>query len=176
MSKEAIEATEHDIQARQLPNAGWPECFERIGGDGVLHLCNAIHVFEELKRKGHQPVGIRLDSGDLAHLSIQAAMMLDAAGFPDARIVLSNQLDELVIMQIIAQIQDEAAHNRFDADAVINRLVYGAGTNLITSAGDPRQIQFGAKERVTSLPQRIQPIRSRQPSRHCHPGQAGTGC
>ena len=63
--------------------------------------------------------------------------MLDAAGFPDTTIVLSNQLDELVIMQIIAQIQDEAAHNGFDADAVINRLVYGAGTNLITSAGDP---------------------------------------
>ncbi|HTP06895.1 MAG TPA: nicotinate phosphoribosyltransferase [Anaerolineae bacterium] len=103
---------------------------------------NAIRVFEELKRKGHQPIGIRLDSGDLAHLSIQAAKMLDAAGFPDTKIVLSNQLDELVIMQIIAQIQDEAAHssaahNGFDADSVINRLVYGAGTNLITSAGDP---------------------------------------
>jgi nicotinate phosphoribosyltransferase len=98
---------------------------------------NAIRVFEELRRTGHEPVGIRLDSGDLAHLSIQAAQMLDAAGFPGAKIVLSNQLDELVIMQIIAQIQDEAAHNRFDADAVINRLVYGAGTNLITSAGDP---------------------------------------
>ncbi|HSQ05523.1 MAG TPA: hypothetical protein VLN59_15895 [Burkholderiales bacterium] len=98
---------------------------------------NAIRVFEELKRKGHQPVGIRLDSGDLAHLSIQAAKMLDAAGFPAAKIVLSNQLDELVIMQIIAQVQDEAAHSGFDADAVINRLVYGVGTNLITSAGDP---------------------------------------
>ncbi|HSD83861.1 MAG TPA: nicotinate phosphoribosyltransferase [Anaerolineae bacterium] len=103
---------------------------------------NAIRVFEELKRKGHQPVGIRLDSGDLAHLSLQAAKLLDAAGFPDAKIVLSNQLDELVIMQIIAQIQDEAAHqsaphNDFDAEAVINRLVYGAGTNLITSVGDP---------------------------------------
>lgn len=98
---------------------------------------NAIRVFEELKRQGHKPIGIRLDSGDLAHLSIQAAKLLDAAGFPDTSIVLSNQLDELVIMQIIAQIQDEAAHNGFDADAVINRLVYGAGTNLITSAGDP---------------------------------------
>ena len=98
---------------------------------------NAIRVFEELKQKGHRPVGIRLDSGDLAHLSIQAARLLDAAGFPDVKIVLSNQLDELVIMQIIAQIQDEAAHNGVEADAVINRLVYGVGTNLITSAGDP---------------------------------------
>jgi nicotinate phosphoribosyltransferase len=54
--------------------------------------------------------------------------MHDAAGFPDAKIVLSNQLDELVIMQIIAQVQDEAAHNRFDADAVINRLVWRGTT------------------------------------------------
>ncbi len=54
---------------------------------------NAIRVFEELRRKGHEPVGIRLDSGDLAYLSIQAARMLDEAGFPNtAVIVLSNQL------------------------------------------------------------------------------------
>ena len=52
MSKEAIEATERDIQARQLPNAGWPECFERIGEGGVLHLCNAIHVFEGIGEDG----------------------------------------------------------------------------------------------------------------------------
>ena len=52
MSKEAIEATEHDIQARQLPNAGWPECFERIGEGGVIHLCNAIHVFEGIGEDG----------------------------------------------------------------------------------------------------------------------------
>ena len=55
---------------------------------------NAIRVFEELRRQGHRPAGIRLDSGDLAYLSIQAAKMLDAAGFPDPRILLSNQLDE----------------------------------------------------------------------------------
>ena len=43
---------------------------------------NAITVFEELRRKGHEPMGVRLDSGDLAYLSIQVAKMLDAAGFP----------------------------------------------------------------------------------------------
>ncbi len=52
MSKEAIEATERDVQARQLPNAGWPECFERIREGGVLHLCNAIHVFEGIGEDG----------------------------------------------------------------------------------------------------------------------------
>ena len=98
---------------------------------------NAIKVFEELRRKGHEPVGIRLDSGDLAYLSIQSAGMLDAAGFPDAKITLSNQLDELVIWQIITQIQEEAPRYGVDPDHLINRLVYGVGTRLITSAGQP---------------------------------------
>jgi len=97
---------------------------------------NAIKVFEELKRKGHKPVGIRLDSGDLAHLSIKACQMLNEAGFPDVSVVLSNSLDELVLLQIITQIQEEAPAYGLDADHVINRLVYGVGTRLITSSGD----------------------------------------
>jgi nicotinate phosphoribosyltransferase len=97
---------------------------------------NAIKVFEELRRKGHHPAGIRLDSGDLAYLSIQAAKMLDTAGFPDTSIVLSNQLDELVILQIITQIQEEASRYGVDPDRLIHRLVYGVGTGLITSQGD----------------------------------------
>ena len=97
---------------------------------------NAIKVFEKLKKKGHQPVGIRLDSGDLAHLSIKAAKMLDDAGFPDVTIVLSNNLDELVIWQIITQIQEEAALYGVEPDHLIKRLAYGVGTSLITSAGD----------------------------------------
>lgn len=96
---------------------------------------NAITVFEELRKKGHEPVGIRLDSGDFAYLSIQATKMLDEAGFPDTSIVLSNQLDELVIWQIITQITEEAPRYSVDADHVINRLVYGVGTRLITSEG-----------------------------------------
>ena len=97
---------------------------------------NAIRVFEELRRKGHRPLGIRLDSGDLAYLSIQAARMLDEAGFEDVPIVLSNQLDELVIWQIITQIQEEAPRSGVDAARLIRRLVYGVGTRLITSGGD----------------------------------------
>lgn len=98
---------------------------------------NAIKVFEELRRKGHKPQGIRLDSGDLAHLSIEARKMLDQAGFEDAAIVLSNQLDELVIWQILTQIEQEAPRSGIEADDVINSLVYGVGTNLITSLGQP---------------------------------------
>jgi nicotinate phosphoribosyltransferase len=96
---------------------------------------NAIRVFEGLRRKGHKPVGIRLDSGDLAYLSIQAAKLLDAAGFGDTTIVLSNNLDELIIWQIITQIEDEAPGYGVEADRLIKRLVYGVGTGLITSRG-----------------------------------------
>jgi nicotinate phosphoribosyltransferase len=97
---------------------------------------NAIQVFEELRQKGHQPVGIRLDSGDLAYLAVQAAKMLDDAGFTETSIVLSNQLDEMVILQIIAQIEEEAPRYGVDVDRLIGRLVYGVGTRLITSEGD----------------------------------------
>ena len=99
-------------------------------------LPNAIKVFEKLRRQGHKPVGIRLDSGDLAYLSVQAARLLDETGFPDTSIVLSNQLNEMSILQILAQIQDEAPRYGLDTDHVIKRLVYGVGTSLITSEGD----------------------------------------
>lgn len=98
---------------------------------------NAIKVFEELKRKGHTPLGIRLDSGDLAYLSIQAAKMLDQAGFKDTNIVLSNNLDELIIWQIITQIIEEAPRYDVDPEKLIKRLIYGVGTRLITSWGEP---------------------------------------
>lgn len=98
---------------------------------------NAISVFEELRAKGYEPAGIRLDSGDLAHLSIQASKMLDRAGFEEVPIVLSNNLDELVIWQIITQIETEAPTYGVDPDHLIRRLVYGVGTRLITSWGEP---------------------------------------
>ncbi len=97
---------------------------------------NAITVFEELRRQGHEPVGIRLDSGDLAYLGIQAARLLDEAGFPDTTIVLSSNLDELAIWQIITQIEEEAPRYGVDPERLIARLVYGVGTRLITSQGD----------------------------------------
>jgi nicotinate phosphoribosyltransferase len=98
---------------------------------------NAIKVFEELRRKGHKPLGIRLDSGDLAYLAVQAARMLDKAGFPDALIFLSNELDELNIWQIKTQIAEESRKYGLDPDRLIGRLAYGVGTRLITSGGDP---------------------------------------
>ncbi|MBQ9832484.1 MAG: nicotinate phosphoribosyltransferase, partial [Clostridia bacterium] len=84
---------------------------------------NAIKVFDELKAKGHRPVGIRLDSGDLAYLSKKARKMLDDAGYKDARIFASSDLDELVIRDLKAQ------------GAKID--VWGVGTRLITSVDCP---------------------------------------
>lgn len=80
---------------------------------------NAIKVFDKLKKNGHKPVGIRLDSGDLAYLSREARRMLDAAGHTDAKIFATNDLDEDILLSLIAQ------------DAKID--VYGIGTKLITS-------------------------------------------
>jgi nicotinate phosphoribosyltransferase len=98
---------------------------------------NAIKVFEKLIKKGHRPIGIRLDSGDLAFLSIKAAKMLKDAKLDDIKIVLSNELDELSIWQIIAQILIEAPKEGLDPNNIINRLIWGVGTNLITSLGCP---------------------------------------
>lgn len=96
---------------------------------------NAITVFGELTDGGHVPVGVRLDSGDLAYLAIRASQLLDEAGFPDVSIVLSSDLDELAIWQILSQIDVEAPRYSVDPAALAARLTYGVGTRLITSAG-----------------------------------------
>lgn len=98
---------------------------------------NAIKVFEELRAAGHRPIGIRLDSGDLAHLAVRSARMLNDAGFDDAAITLSSQLDELTIFQIRTQIIDEAPRWGVEADDVLGRLTYGVGSRMVTSDGDP---------------------------------------
>ena len=72
---------------------------------------------------GHEMVGIRLDSGDLAYLSIEARKILDAAGFPDAQILASNDLDEHIITSLKEQ------------GATIN--VWGVGTKLVTAYDQP---------------------------------------
>lgn len=109
---------------------------------------NAIRVFRELRRKGYEPLGVRLDSGDLAYLSIQVSKMLDDAGFPQASIVLSNDLDEMTILQIHAQIRDDSERNGVNAEHVIRRLTYGVGTRLVTSAG---QSSLGGVYKLVAL-------------------------
>ncbi len=92
-------------------------------------------MFDELRADGHEPVGVRLDSGDLAYLAVQTAKLLDAAGYPDVSIVLSSDLDELNIWQILTQIGDDAERVGIDPAPIRKRLVYGVGTRLITSHG-----------------------------------------
>jgi len=88
--------------------------------DGVKH---AIEVGKSLRERGHALAGIRLDSGDLAHLSIKARALLDEAGFEDTAIVASNDLDEHVITSLKAQ------------GATIG--VWGVGTRLATAYDQP---------------------------------------
>jgi nicotinate phosphoribosyltransferase len=99
-------------------------------------LPNAIKVFTELRAAGHEPRGIRLDSGDLAALAIESARRLDAAGFGNTQIVLSSNLDEPAIASILTRIESEAPDRGVDATRLMSRLAYGVGTRLITSHGD----------------------------------------
>ncbi|MEZ5342372.1 MAG: nicotinate phosphoribosyltransferase [Acidimicrobiales bacterium] len=98
---------------------------------------NAIRIFDELKAKGHRPSGIRLDSGDLAYLSIQSAVQLNDAGYDDVAIVLSSGLDELLILQILAQIDQEAPRYGIDPKRLVGRLSFGVGSKLTASKGQP---------------------------------------
>lgn len=91
--------------------------------DTVEGVRNAIRVGEQMRARGHTLAGIRLDSGDLAWLSIEARRLLDEAGFEDVKIVASNNLDERTIRSLKEQ------------GAKIT--VWGVGTHLATAKDDP---------------------------------------
>lgn len=97
---------------------------------------NAIRVFQNMKDNGihSKKYGIRLDSGDLAYLSKKARKMLDAAGFTDAVIAASSDLDEFLIDSLKTQ------------NAAITS--WGVGTNLITSADCP---SFGGVYKLSAI-------------------------
>ncbi|MEF9954619.1 MAG: nicotinate phosphoribosyltransferase [Clostridium sp.] len=101
---------------------------------------NAITVFKEMRAAGIPLTfyGIRLDSGDLAYLSKRAKKMLDAAGFPDAVISASNDLDEYLIDSLKIQ------------GAAINS--WGVGTNLITSKDCP---SFGGVYKLAAIKDKV---------------------
>jgi len=87
--------------------------------DTLSGVGNAIQVGRELRRRGAEMLGIRLDSGDLADLSREARAALDEAGFPEATIVASSDLDEYEIEQLVRR------------GAMVD--VWGVGTRLATS-------------------------------------------
>lgn len=97
---------------------------------------NAIKVFETLKKENRLPkhYGIRIDSGDLSYLSKKSREMMDKAGFTDATICVSSDLDEYLISSLNAQ------------GAKIDS--YGVGTNLITSKDCPA---FGGVYKISAI-------------------------
>ena len=97
---------------------------------------NAIRVFQEMRDAGVElhNYGIRMDSGDLAYLSKKARQMLDTAGFPDAIISASNDLDEYLIETLKIQ------------GAKITS--WGVGTSLITSRDCPA---FGGVYKLAAI-------------------------
>lgn len=82
---------------------------------------NAIEVGLRLKSQGH-PVGVRLDSGDIQYLSKQVRHRLDDAGLPEAKIAVSNELDEQIIHQLVT------------AETPVD--MWGVGTQLVTGGGE----------------------------------------
>lgn len=113
--KEAFQA-----YAEQLPS----NCVFLVDTYNTIEgVKKAIEVGCWLKQHGKKLLGIRLDSGDLAYLSIKSRALLDAAGFKDAQILASNELDETIISELKRQ------------GACIG--VWGVGTNLVTAGSQP---------------------------------------
>lgn len=107
--------------ARNYPNA----CVLLIDTFNVLKsgLPNAIRCFDEvLKPLGSRPVAVRIDSGDITYLSKKIRKVLDEAGYPDCKIMVSNSLDEYIIRDCIMQ------------GAKID--LFGVGERLITSRSE----------------------------------------
>ncbi|MGN0251763.1 MAG: nicotinate phosphoribosyltransferase [Oliverpabstia sp.] len=128
------EYTAFKTYAEMYPNA----CILLVDTYDVLDsgVPNAIRVFREMKEKypEFKNYGIRIDSGDLAYLSKKAYKMLDEAGFGDAIISASSDLDEYLIDSLKAQ------------GAKINS--WGVGTNLITSKDCPA---FGGVYKLAAI-------------------------
>lgn len=128
------EYTAFKTYAELYPNA----CILLVDTYDVLKsgVPNAIRVFKEMRESGIElkGYGIRIDSGDLAYLSKKAYEMLDAAGFGDAIISASSDLDEYLIESLKAQ------------GAKINS--WGVGTNLITSSDCPA---FGGVYKMAAI-------------------------
>lgn len=84
---------------------------------------NAVEAGKWLKAHGHHMLGVRLDSGDLTYLSQRARKILDEGGFPEAKILASNDLDET----LIASLKQQGAEIS----------VWGVGTRLVTAYDQP---------------------------------------
>ncbi|MEM9835259.1 MAG: nicotinate phosphoribosyltransferase [Bacteroidota bacterium] len=114
------EITAFEAYAAAMPN----NCIFLVDTyDTIEGIKRAIQVGQQLRKKGHEMLGIRLDSGDLAELSIAARQLLDEAGFPKASIVASDSLDEHAIAEL------KAKNAKIDT--------WGIGTRLATAHDQP---------------------------------------
>jgi nicotinate phosphoribosyltransferase len=120
-----IMAFETELEAFEAYADAFPDqCLFLVDTYDTLNgVKNAIKVGAILRSKGKEMVGIRIDSGDLAYFSTRARQLLDEAGFQDAKIVASNDLDEHIIASLKSQ------------EADIN--VWGVGTKLVTAYDQP---------------------------------------
>ena len=91
--------------------------------DTLAGVHKAVEAAKRLRARGHEMVGVRLDSGDLNYLSIEARKILDEGGFPKAAIVATNDLDE----RIIASLKEQGS----------KICVWGVGTKLVTAYDQP---------------------------------------
>ena len=156
-----------EIYAKAMPNncIFLVDTYDSI--DGIRH---AIEVAADLRRQGHDMIGVRLDSGDGAALSIKARQMLDKAGFTNAKIVGSGDLDEYMITDLKQR------------GAKID--VWGVGTKLSTGQPDAAldviyklgaiqrpggewqyRIKLSEESAKTSVPGSLQVRRFHQPDR-----------
>jgi len=127
---------EHELEAFQAYAKALPNnCIFLVDTyDTLQGVRYAIEVGHWLRTQGHELGGIRLDSGDLACLSIEARKLLDAAGFPKAVIVASNDLDE----HLVNSLKEQGAAIR----------VWGIGTRLVTAYDQPA---LGGVYKLTAL-------------------------
>jgi nicotinate phosphoribosyltransferase len=120
-----IQSFDSELEAFQAYARSFPDaCILLVDTYDTMHsgLPNAIRVAKELQKRGHSLAGIRIDSGDLAFLSREARKMLDAESLEHVKIVVSNELDEFTISDILAR------GGRIDT--------WGVGTRLVTGSGE----------------------------------------
>lgn len=121
-----VQKFDTELEAFQAYADVYPDnCLLLVDTYDVLNsgVPNAIKVFDNLKAKGHKPKGIRIDSGDLQYLSVEAKKLFEEAGYYDLSYTASNDLDEYTISSLKS------------SGAAINS--WGVGTKLITSAESP---------------------------------------
>lgn len=127
MAHSWIQLFESEYEAFKAWALAYPDdCLLLVDTYNVLKsgIPNAIKVFDEvLKPMGKRPKGIRIDSGDITYLTKKARKLLDEAGYPDAKITISNSLDEYIIRGVL--------ENGAKVDS------FGVGERLITAKSEP---------------------------------------